>query len=120
VRDACAAGTARAKEVAHRVVCGWEVDRASRTVIEKAGYGDQFIHRTGHSIFEEDHANGANMDDYETHDTRQLLPHTLFSIEPGIYLPGRFGFRNEINIHVKEKEAVVTGKMQEKLPSLLV
>jgi len=59
------------------------------------------------------------MDDYETHDTRLLLPHTLFSIEPGIYLPGRFGFRNEIDIHVKEREAVVTGKMQETLPSLL-
>ena len=119
VRDSCAAGTAKAKEVAHRAVCGWEVDRASRAVIDKAGYGEQFIHRTGHSIFEEDHGNGANMDDYETHDTRQLLPHTLFSIEPGIYLPGRFGFRNEIDIHVKEREAVVTGKMQETLPALL-
>jgi Xaa-Pro dipeptidase len=119
VRDARDAGIAKAKEVAKRTVCGWEVDRATRDVIDAGGYGEFFIHRTGHSIFEEDHANGANMDDYETRDTRQLLPHTLFSIEPGIYLPGRFGFRNEINVHVKEGEAVVSGKQQDTLPALM-
>jgi Xaa-Pro aminopeptidase len=119
VRDARDAGIAKAKEVAGRTICGWEVDRAARDVIDGGGYGDFFIHRTGHSMFEEDHANGANMDDYETRDTRQLLPHTLFSIEPGIYLPGRFGFRNEINMHVKEGEAVVTGKQQDALPALM-
>lgn len=119
VRDARDAGTAMAKEVAKRTVCGWEVDRATRDVIDRGGYGEFFIHRTGHSIFEEDHANGANMDDYETRDTRQLLPHTLFSIEPGIYLPGRFGFRNEINIHVKDGEAVVSGRQQDTLPALM-
>ena len=119
VRDARDAGIAKAQEVAKRTVCGWEVDRAARDVIDRGGYGEFFIHRTGHSIFEEDHGNGANMDDYETHDTRQLLPHTLFSIEPGIYLPGRFGFRNEIDMHVKEGEAVVTGRKQDLLPSLM-
>ena len=119
VRDARDAGIAKAREVAKRAVWGWEVDRATRDVIDKGGFGEYFIHRTGHSIFETDHANGANMDDYETHDTRQLLPHTLFSIEPGIYLPGRFGFRNEINMHVKEGEAVVTGRKQDRLTALL-
>ena len=119
VRDARDAGIAKAQEVAKRTVCGWEVDRAARDVIDRGGYGEFFIHRTGHSIYEEDHGNGANMDDYETHDTRQLLPHTLFSIEPGVYLPGRFGFRNEIEMHVKEGEAVVTGRKQDTLPALL-
>ena len=119
VRDARDAGIAKAQEVARRTVCGWEVDRATREVIDRGGFGEYFIHRTGHSIYEEDHGNGANMDDYETHDTRQLLPHTLFSIEPGIYLPGRFGFRNEIDMHVKEGEAVVTGRKQDVLPALL-
>ncbi len=113
------AGIAKAMEVAGRAVRGWEVDRATRDVIEKAGYGEYFIHRTGHSIFEEDHGNGANMDDYETHDTRRLLPMTLFSVEPGIYFPGRFGFRTEVNMLVREADAVVTGNRQEDLPALL-
>jgi len=119
VRDARDAGIAKAQEVARRPVQGWEVDRATREVIDRGGYGEFFIHRTGHSIFEQDHANGANMDDFETHDTRQLLPHTLFSIEPGIYLPGRFGFRNEINMHVRDGEAVVSGKKQDDLPAIM-
>jgi Xaa-Pro dipeptidase len=113
------AGIAKALEVGKRPVCGWEVDRAARTVIEKAGYGEHFIHRTGHSIHEEDHGDGANMDDYETHDTRRLLPHTLFSVEPGVYLPGRFGFRSEVNVLVRDAGAVVTGRKQEELPALL-
>ena len=119
VRDARDAGIAKAREVAGRRVCGWEVDRATRDVIDRGGYGEFFIHRTGHSIFEDSHGNGANMDDYETRDTRLLLPHTLFSIEPGIYLPGRFGFRNEINMHVKGGEAVVSGRKQDMLPALM-
>ena len=113
------AGIAKALEVSKGPVCGWEVDRATRDVIEKAGSGQYFIHRTGHSIFTEDHADGANMDDYETHDTRRLLPMTLFSIEPGIYFPGRYGIRSEVNVLVKEGAAAVTGKKQTELPALL-
>jgi Xaa-Pro aminopeptidase len=88
---------------------GWQVDRAARDVIEKAGYGEQFIHRTGHSIGEETHGNGANMDDLETHEMRRVLPRTCFSVEPGIYLP-EFGVRSEVNVFVDEGGQVhVTG-----------
>jgi Xaa-Pro aminopeptidase len=91
---------------------GWQVDRAARDVIEKAGYGDYFIHRTGHSIGEEDHGNGANMDDLETHETRLVLPRTCFSIEPGIYLP-EFGVRSEVNVYIGADHGVhVTGGEQ--------
>ena len=89
-------------------MCG-SVDRAARDVIAKAGFGDYFIHRTGHSIGEEDHGNGANMDDLETHEMRRVLPRTCFSIEPGIYLP-EFGVRSEVNVYVDAKGTVhVTG-----------
>jgi Xaa-Pro aminopeptidase len=91
---------------------GWQVDRAARDVIEKVGYGDYFIHRTGHSIGEDDHGNGANMDDLETHETRRVLPRTCFSIEPGIYLP-EFGVRSEINVYIDGQNGVhVTGGEQ--------
>ncbi len=90
-------------------VCGFEVDDATRAVIQKAGYGDYFIHRTGHSIGITDHGQGANMDNLETHDTRQLLPMTGFSIEPGIYLPGDFGVRSEINVALTAGAAEITG-----------
>ena len=113
------AGVAKAQEISKGAVCGWEVDRATRDVIEKAGYGAYFIHRTGHSIFLEDHADGANMDDYETHDTRRLLPMTLFSVEPGIYFPEKWGIRSEVNVLVKDGGAVVTGNRQTELPALL-
>jgi Xaa-Pro aminopeptidase len=78
---------------------GWEVDRAAREVIEHAGYGDAFCHRTGHSIGQETHGNGANMDSLETREERRVLPRTCFSIEPGIYLP-EFGVRSEVNVYV--------------------
>jgi Xaa-Pro aminopeptidase len=88
---------------------GWEVDDAARWVIEKAGYGEAFCHRTGHSIGQETHGNGANMDNLETHDERRVLPRTCFSIEPGIYLP-EFGVRIEVNVFVDKNEQVhVTG-----------
>jgi Xaa-Pro aminopeptidase len=119
VASARDAGVAKALEVAKAPVCGLEVDRAARDVIEKAGYGAYFIHRTGHSIFTEDHADGANMDDYETHDTRRLLPMTLFSVEPGIYFPEKWGIRSEVNVLVKEGGAEVTGNRQTELPALL-
>lgn len=88
---------------------GHEVDAASRSVIANAGYGDRFFHRTGHSIGTEVHGNGANMDGVETRDTRRVLPHTCFSVEPGIYLAGDFGVRSEVDVYVTENEAVVTG-----------
>ncbi len=97
---------------------GWQVDKIARAVIEKAGYGKYFFHRTGHSIGEEVHGNGANMDGWETHDVRHLIPRTCFSIEPGIYLP-EFGIRSEINVYVTEREARVTGAVQTELPALL-
>jgi len=88
---------------------GFEVDDAAREVIRAAGYGQQFIHRTGHSIGTEDHGQGANMDNLETHDTRLLIPMTGFSIEPGIYLEGDFGVRTEVNIALTPTTAEVTG-----------
>jgi Xaa-Pro aminopeptidase len=95
-------------------VHGWEVDRATRDVITQAGYGDKFIHRTGHSLGEEVHGNGVHMDDYETHDDRLLVPGTGFTIEPGIYT-STFGVRTEINMVVGEKSAEVTGPCQQTL-----
>src|SRR5688572_16145859 len=99
---------------AGREIRGFEVDRATRKVIEKAGYGAQFIHRTGHSLGEEVHGNGVHMDDYETHDDRRLVTGTGFTIEPGIYTPA-FGVRTEINMVVGEKSADVTGPCQQTL-----
>jgi len=90
-------------------VAGFEVDDAAREVIVRAGYGDRFIHRTGHSIGISDHGQGANMDNLETHDTRRLLPMTGFSIEPGIYLTGDFGVRSEVNVALTHEAAEVTG-----------
>lgn len=88
---------------------GYEVDDAVRQVVRNAGYGDQFIHRTGHSIGVQDHGQGANMDNLETHDTRRLIAMTGFSIEPGIYLPGEFGVRTEVNLALTSTAAEVTG-----------
>jgi Xaa-Pro aminopeptidase len=97
-----------------RRIAGWEVDEATRAVIDKAGYGKWFVHRTGHSIGTSVHGNGANMDNLETRDTRQILPNTLFSVEPGIYLP-EFGVRSEIDVLVHNGVAQVTGAQQEEL-----
>ena len=95
---------------AGRPICGWQVDDAAREVIRRAGFGEQFIHRTGHSIGEEVHGNGANMDNYETRDERRILPRTCFSIEPGIYLAGEFGVRSEVDMYVSDQAAFVTGQ----------
>ena len=93
---------------------GWQVDRACRDVIERAGYGNLFIHRTGHSLGEEVHGNGVHMDDYETRDDRRLIAGTGFTIEPGVY-NDRFGVRTEINMFVGEREATVTGPLQQEI-----
>jgi Xaa-Pro aminopeptidase len=100
VREAFAAG---------RPLRGFEVDDACRRVIDEAGYGAYFIHRTGHNIGQETHGNGANMDNIETHDERLVLPRTCFSVEPGIYLE-EFGVRSEVNVYVDADGTVhVTG-----------
>jgi Xaa-Pro dipeptidase len=93
---------------------GFQVDDAARAYIQSKGFGECFVHRTGHSIGEEVHGTGANMDNFETHDERRILPGALFSIEPGIYLP-EFGIRSEINMFVRDGSALVTGEMQREL-----
>jgi Xaa-Pro aminopeptidase len=118
--DAAAAGRdaaialVQSRVAAGQPVRGWEVDRACRDVIERAGFGPQFVHRTGHSLGTEVHGNGVHMDDYETHDDRQLVPGTGFTIEPGIYGP-RFGVRTEVNLVVGRTSAEVTGPCQREL-----
>jgi Xaa-Pro aminopeptidase len=99
---------------------GYQVDDAARQVIADAGFGDYFVHRTGHSIGEEVHGDGANMDDYETRDERLVLPRTCFSIEPGIYLP-EFGVRSEVDVYVGEDGAltVTGGPPQREMVTLL-
>jgi Xaa-Pro dipeptidase len=119
VRDARDAGVKAVTDAisSGRRIAGWEVDRATRGHIQQAGYGDYFIHRTGHSIGTDVHANGANMDDLEIHDERQILPNSCFSIEPGIYLP-EFGMRSEVNVLVRAKSAEVTGKIQREIVTI--
>jgi Xaa-Pro aminopeptidase len=99
---------------AGEAVRGFEVDDAARGYITSQGYGQYFVHRTGHSIGQEVHGNGANMDNLETHDVRRIVPWTCFSIEPGIYLE-KFGVRSEVNVFVEERDARVTGDMQKDL-----
>lgn len=100
-------------------VMGYEVDQCCRDVIRGAGYGEYFIHRTGHSIGENDHGNGANVDNLETQDSRLLLPGTCFSIEPGIYLPNKFGVRLEYDVYIhNDGQVQVTGGIQEAITCL--
>ncbi len=94
------------------------MDEAARKVIEKAGYGKFFFHRTGHNIGQSVHGNGVNMDGLETRDARHLIPHTCNSVEPGIYLP-EFGIRTEVDVYVDEHEARVTGAVQTEILALL-
>lgn len=88
---------------------GWEVDDVCRSVIRQAGHEAHFVHRTGHSIGEEVHGNGANIDHLETEDDRRLLPRTCFSIEPGVYLPGEFGIRSELDLYLSSDHAEIYG-----------
>jgi Xaa-Pro aminopeptidase len=101
-----------------RDVRGFELDRAARGVIEAAGYGEYILHRTGHSLGQTVHGNGAHLDDYETHDERRLLPGTGFTVEPGIYL-GRFGVRTEINVVWTAAGPEVTGPSQQEIVRLV-
>ena len=95
-------------------IAGWEVDQAARAHIHATGYGNYFVHRTGHSIGTTVHANGANMDNLETKDEREILPNSCFSVEPGIYLP-EFGVRSEVDVLVRNGSAEVTGKIQREI-----
>ena len=119
VRDARDAGIRFITEsvTAGRPIKGFEVDDVVRGQIEKSGLGQFFTHRTGHSIGRETHGNGANMDNFETHDERSIIPGTCFSIEPGLYQP-EFGVRTEVNVFVGEREARVTGEIQRELALL--
>jgi Xaa-Pro aminopeptidase len=101
-----------------RDVRGYELDRAARAVIERAGYGQYILHRTGHSLGQTVHGNGAHLDDYETHDARRLLPGTGFTVEPGIYV-GRFGVRTEINVVWAASGPEVTGPRQQEIVKLV-
>jgi Xaa-Pro aminopeptidase len=118
VRDARDAAVAfiRARYAAKQKVCGWEVDDVCRDVVKQAGYGDFFIHRTGHSIGEQVHGNGVNIDNLETRDEREIVPGICFSIEPGIYLKGEMAVRSEINVFVTPDGKVdVAGDQQRDL-----
>jgi Xaa-Pro dipeptidase len=112
VREArdSAADFVRKNVRAGKSIRGADVDDVSRDVIKRAGYGDQFTHRTGHSIGEEVHGNGVNIDNFETRDSRRIIPGVCFSIEPGIYLEGKFGVRSEIDVYVNDKDIEVTGQ----------
>jgi Xaa-Pro dipeptidase len=116
------AGIALVRQAARagRELHGWQVDRAASSVLKERGYGDQILHRTGHSLGETVHGDGVNMDDYETHDDRRLLPGTGFTIEPGVYFEGKdgFGVRTEINMVVGPGDATVTGPIQTEILSL--
>jgi Xaa-Pro dipeptidase len=110
VRDARDAAVALLRErwLNKEAVTGAALDDAARGVITRAGYGEYFVHRTGHSIDRDLHGSGPHLDNFETADERTLIPGVGFSVEPGIYLPGRFGMRTEINIHIGEEGPEVT------------
>jgi Xaa-Pro aminopeptidase len=116
-RDA-AVNFVQAAMTSGRTIHGYEVDDVAREVITRRGYGPNFVHRTGHSIGEDVHANGANIDNFETRDTRPIIPGICFSIEPGIYLE-EFGVRSEVNVFVEEAGARVTGEAQAAIVPIL-
>jgi len=116
VRDARDAAISRVRSgfEAQEDLRGFQIDDAARTHIRAQGLADRFLHRTGHSIGKEVHGSGANMDNFEIHDERKLIPWTCFSIEPGIYLDS-FGIRSEVNIFLTDSQAFVTGEIQTEL-----
>jgi len=115
-RDA-AVETVRSAAQAGRDLRGWQVDREARGVLERAGYGEHILHRTGHSLGENVHGNGTHLDDYETHDERRILPDTGFTVEPGLYFDD-FGVRSEINVFRTATDALVTGPCQAEVVTL--
>ena len=117
VRDARDAAVAHVQNAfaSNRKIAGWEADDAARVVIAKAGFGEWFTHRTGHNIGAVLHGNGANLDNLEMHDERLILENTCFSVEPGIYFPGEFGVRSEVDMMARSGRADVTGLAQREL-----
>jgi Xaa-Pro dipeptidase len=117
VRDARDAAIAAVKKAyaAKNPLAGWEADDAARGVIKAAGFGEWFTHRTGHNIGSVIHGSGAHLDNLETHDVRLILPNTCFSVEPGLYFPGEFGVRNEVDMMTRVGSAEVTGRVQNEL-----
>jgi Xaa-Pro aminopeptidase len=117
VRDARDAAVNAVKQAfaARTPIAGWTADDAARAVIAKAALADWFTHRTGHNIGVELHGNGANLDNLETHDERWILPKTCFSVEPGLYFPGEFGVRSEVDMMALPGRAEVTGRIQTEL-----
>jgi Xaa-Pro aminopeptidase len=109
----------RSRVEAGQPIRGFEADDAARAVISKAGYGEAFIHRTGHSIDTRVHGDGANLDNFETHDARTLVQGAGFSVEPGIYLPGDVGLRSEIDCHIGKDGLEVTTPVQKEITPLL-
>lgn len=116
VRSARDAAIEKVKQAfaAGKPIAGWQADDAARDVIRDAGYAEYFTHRTGHNIATDLHGNGAHLDNLETHDERLILPHTCFSVEPGIYLKD-FGIRSEVNMMTSDNDARVTGRLQREL-----
>ena len=100
---------------ANQPIAGWQADDAGRNLIRNAGFGDAFTHRTGHNIGVDIHGNGAHLDNLETHDERLILPNTCFSVEPGLYFPGEFGVRSEVDMIARKGKAEVTGRVQTEL-----
>ena len=119
IRQARDAATALTQESARnqRDLRGWQVDRAARDVLERAGFGERILHRTGHNLGRDVHGNGVHMDDYESHDDRRLIPGIGFTIEPGLYFES-FGVRTEINVYYGERQALVTGPTQTEIVRL--
>ncbi len=117
VRNARDAAIQRIEDAyaANQPIAGWQADDAAREVIRDAGFGPAFTHRTGHNIATVLHGNGAHLDNLETHDERLLLPNTCFSVEPGLYFPGEFGIRSEVNMITRPGHAAVTGPRQTEL-----
>ncbi len=97
-----------------RRVEGWEVDRAARKLVTERGFGAYFTHRLGHSLGREAHGRAANLDDYETHDTRALIPGLGLTVEPGLYFDD-FGVRSEINVYLGPHGPEVTTPIQEEV-----
>ena len=115
-RDAALAELERAFSE-ERTLQGWQVDRVARDYISEAGYADHFNHRLGHSLGREVHGNAVNLDGWETHDTRQVIPGIAVTIEPGIYLP-EFGVRSEIDVYISEEGPQVTTPVQKSVVTI--
>ncbi len=117
VRDARDAACQRVLSAfaANEQIAGYQADDASRSIIRAAGLADHFTHRTGHNIGNTLHGSGAHLDNLETRDERWLLPNTCFSVEPGLYFPGEFGIRSEVNMIARPGQAEITGRIQREL-----